>query len=200
MTLANPTTAASFSIAIPGDWANLRLPQGEQAADDLAASLADAWPGPASSVAELRGIARSLMNAAAALDVLGAYATVLNDHGRLLPASLVINAFPFHGQTLAQVAEQLSGGNGALGARPPRLVDLPAGRTVRVERLREWGVSADGRHPVSLLVQYVAEIPGRGQALVLTFSTPALGMAEQLRPVFHAMARTLRFASAEDRR
>ena len=62
---------------------------------------------------------------------------------------------------------------------------------------------------MSLLVQYVAEVPGSGQALVLTFSTPALGMAEQLRPVFHAMASTLRFAGvattpqfepAEDRR
>jgi hypothetical protein len=200
MALANPTTAASFSIATPGDWANIRLLQGEAAADDLAAVLADSWPGPSSSVAELRGIARSLMDAAAALDVLGAYATVLNDHGRLLPASLVINAFPLRGKSLGEVAQELSGGDGARGARPPRLVDLPAGRSVRVERLREWGVSADGPHPVSLLVQYVAEIPGRGQALVLTFSTPALGMAEQLRPVFHAMACTLRFESAEDRR
>lgn len=200
MALASPTAAASFSIATPGDWASIRLPQGEEAADDLAAVLADSWPGPASSVAELRGIARSLMNAAAALDVLGAYATVLNDHGRLLPVSLVINAFPLRGKSLGQVAEELSGGNGAQGAQPPRLVDLPAGRSVRVERLREWDVSADGRHPVSLLVQYVAEIPGRGQALVLTFSTLALGMAEQLRPAFHSIASTLRFEPAEDRR
>ncbi len=198
MALANPMAAASFSIATPGDWANIRLPQGEGSADDLALALADSWPGPASSVAELRGMARSLMSAAAALDVLGAYATVLNDHGRLLPASLVINAFPLRGKSLGQVAEELADGNGARGARPPRLVDLPAGRSVRVERLREWDVSADGRTPVSLLVQYVAEIPGRGQALVLTFSTPALGMAEQLRPVFHAMACTLRFEPAEE--
>lgn len=209
MALANPTAAASFSIATPGDWVSIRLPQGEGAADDLAAALADSWPGPASSVAELREMARSLMNAAAALDVLGAYATVLNDHGRLLPASLVINAFPLRGKSLGQVAEELAGGNGARGARPPRLVDLPAGRSVRVERLREWGDPAAGGNPVSLLVQYVAEVPGCGQALVLTFSTPALGLAEQLRPVFHAMASTLRFAGlpttpqfepAEDRR
>jgi hypothetical protein len=193
MALADPTVAASFSIATPGDWFDIRLPKGEAAADELAAGLSDSWPERAGSAEELRGMVRSLVSASAALDVLCAYATVVNGHGRLLPASLVINAFPLRGKSLGHVAEQLSGGNGALGARPPRLVDLPAGRAVRVERLREWDVSASGRHPVSLVVQYVAEVPGNGQALVLTFSTPALGLAEQLRPVFHAIVSTLRF-------
>ena len=193
MTLAAPTIAASFSIATPGDWFDIRLPQGEAAADELAARLADSWPEQVSSAEELRGIVRSLVSASALLDVLCAYATVVNGHGRLLPASLVINAFPCHGKTLDSIADQLSGADGALTARPPRLVELPTGRAVRIERLREWDVSANARHPVSLLVQYVAEVPGNGQALVLTFSTPALGMAEQLRPVFHAIACTLRF-------
>jgi hypothetical protein len=209
MALADPSIAASFSIATPGDWFDIRLPQDEAAANELAARLADSWPEQAGSPGELRGIVRSLVSAAAALDVLCAYATVVNGHGRLLPASLVINAFPLCGKALGQIAEELSGGDGMPGARPPRVVDLAAGRAVRVERLREWGASANGSHPVSLLVQYVAEVPGSGQALVLTFSTPALGLAEQLRPVFHAMASTLRFAGlpstprfepAEDRR
>jgi hypothetical protein len=105
----------------------------------------------------------------------------------------VINAFPLHGKSLESISEQLSGTDGTPAARPPRLVDLPAGRAARVERLREWDVSAAGRHPVSVVIQYVAEVPGRVQALVLTFSTPALGLAEQLRPVFHAIVSTLRF-------
>jgi hypothetical protein len=192
MTLADTSIAASFSIATPGDWFNIRMSRSAAAADELTAWLARAWPGLASSPEELDGIVRSLGNAAAALDVLGAYATVLNGHGRLLPASLVINAFPLRGKTLGEIAEQISGGNGAAGARPG-LVELPAGRSIRLERLREWDASAPGSHPVSLVIQYVAEVPGNGQALVLTFSTPALGLAEQLRPVFHAMARTLRF-------
>jgi hypothetical protein len=124
---------------------------------------------------------------------------VLNDgQGHLLPASLVINAFPVHGKTLTQVAEQLSDGSGAAGAQPPRLAELPAGAAIRVERLREWDVSAQGRQPVSLIVQYVIAVPGSGQALVLTFSTPALGLAEQLRPVFHGIAATLQFAGRAD--
>lgn len=192
MALADPAVAASFRIATPGNWFDIRLPQDEAAADELAAALADSWPGQASS-GDLRKIVHGLVTAATALDVLCAYATLLNGHGRLLPASLVINAFPLRGKSLDYVADQLSGADGALAPRLSRRVDLPAGRVVRVERLREWGATATGRHPVSLVVQYVAEVPGDGQALVLTFSTPALGMTEQLRPLFHAIASTLRF-------
>jgi hypothetical protein len=192
MALADSTTA-SFSIGTPGDWFDIRLPQDEAATNELAARLADSWPEQVGSPEELRGLVRTLVSAAAALDVLCAYATVVNGHGSPLPASLVVNAFPLRGKSLDHVAEELSGGDGVPGARPPRVLDLPAGRVVRVERLREWGASANGRQPVSLLIQYVAEVPGGDQALVLTFSTPALGLAEQLRPVFHGIASTLRF-------
>ena len=200
MTLADPTIAASFSIATPGDWFDIRLPQGEAAADELAARLADSWPGQASSAEELRAVIRGLVLASAALDVLCAYATVVNGHGRLLPASLVINAFPLRGMTLGEIADELSGADGVSGTRSSSLVELLAGQAIRVERVREWGGSPDGLHPVSLVVQYVTEVPGNDQALVLTFSTPALGLVEQLRPVFHAIASTLRFEPADHRR
>jgi hypothetical protein len=197
MTLADTTTAASFTFATPGDWFDIRLPRGEAAADELAAQLAGSWPAGAVSAEELRSLVRSLVSACAALDVLSAYAIVLNGQGSLLPASVVVNAFPLRGMTLEEITAQLSDAEGTLVPPVSCLVDLPAGRAVRVERLREWGGSADGRHPVSLVVQYAAEIPGSGQAVVLTFSTPALGLAEQLRPLFHAIAKTLRFGGAE---
>lgn len=199
MALADPTTVASFRIATPGDWFDIRLPQDAVAEDELAARLASSWPGEASSGEELRGIVHSLVSAATALDVLCAYATLVDGYGRLLPASLVINAFTLGELTLDHLAEQLSGAKSALAARLSRVVDLPAGRAVRTEQLREWDVSASGRHPVSLLVQYVTEVPGSDQALVLTFSTSALGLAEQLRSLFHAIASTLRFDPADHR-
>ena len=195
MAPSGPTVAASFSIATLGDWFDIRLPQGESAADELAARLAASWPGEdgAEKEQELRDIVRSLVSASAALDVLCAYATLVSSQEYLLPASLVINAFPLGGKTLSQVADELSGADALLPPRSSRLVELPAGQAVRVERLREWGVEASGRHPVSLVIQYVTEVPGGEQALVLTFSTPALGLAQQLRPLFHAIASTLRF-------
>jgi hypothetical protein len=196
----SPATAVdetSFTIATPGNWFSIRLPRGEAGADELADQLSGAWPGgQAPSEEELRGLVRSLVSAATALDVLCAYATVFNSGERWLPASLVVNAFAQRGQTLSQIAEQLSGAE-APGRPGASLVDLPAGPAVRIEQLRESDGSPDGRQPVSLLVQYVIEAPGSEQALVLTFSTPALGMAEQLRPLFQAMARTVRFEGQE---
>ena len=200
MTLADTTTAASFTFATPGDWFDIRLPEGEAAADELAARLAASWPDTAGPAADLRRLVDSLVSACAALDVLSAYATVLGGQGALLPVSLVVNAFPLRGMTLEEITAQLSDAEGALAPPVSRLVDLQAGPAVRVERLREWGGSADGRHPVSLVIQYAAEVPGSGQAVVLTFSTPALGLAEQLRPLFHAIAKTLRFGGAEPER
>ena len=162
-------------------------------ADELAAQLAGSWPDGDGVEEELRGLTRSLVSAAAALDVLCAYATVLSSGGHWLPVSLVVNAFPRRGRTLSQITEQLSSADGTVAPLAPQPVDLPAGPAVRVQQLREWGGSADGRHPTSLVVQYVAEVPDGEQALVLTFSTPALGLAEKLQSLFHSIACTLRF-------
>jgi hypothetical protein len=186
---------SSFAIATPGNWFNIRLPRDATAADELAAQLLGAGPDEADSAEELRGLVRSLVSAVDALDVLCAYATVFNSEGHWLPASLVVNAFPQRGQILTEIAEQLSG-NGGAHPSAVRMVELPAGPAIRVERLREWAGSTDGRHPVSVMVQYVIEAPG-DLALVLTFSTPALGMAEQLGSVFHSVARTVRFEGQE---
>jgi hypothetical protein len=197
MAPADTTTSAAFRMATPGDWFDIRLPRDEAAADELAAQLASTWPAEPGAAEQLRGLVRSLVAGCAALDVLCAYATVLNGPGQLLPASLVVNAFPLNGRSLPDVAAGLSEADGALAPPVPRLVDLPGGRAVRVERLREWGGPADGRHTVSLVIQYAVQIPGSDQAVVLTFSTPALGLAEQLRPLFHAIACTLRFERQE---
>ena len=197
MATADTTIDTSLAIATPGDWFDIRLPQGEAGADELAAQLIRSWPDEAAPAEELRRLIRTLAAATAALDILCAYATVLKGQGPLLPASLVVNVFPFRGKSLEQIAADLSDAEGVLVPPVSRLLDLPAGRAARVERLREWGGSADGRHPVSLVIQYAVQIPGSANAVVLTFSTPALGLAEQLRPLVHAIARTLRFEGQE---
>lgn len=72
-----------------------------------------------------------------------------------------------------------------------QIFDLPAGPTVRVERLIEPSAGADDRRPVSFTAIYVTEVPGRDQVVVLTFGTPALALIDQLRPVFHQIACSL---------
>jgi hypothetical protein len=71
------------------------------------------------------------------------------------------------------------------------MFNLPAGRTARIERLAEPSAAGDGSRPVSLIVTYVTEVPGRDQVIVLTFATPALALIDQVRPVFHQIACSL---------
>lgn len=48
-----------------------------------------------------------------------------------------------------------------------------------------------GRRLASLSVSYITEVPGRGQAIVLTFGTLAVAQARSLLPVFHQIACSL---------
>jgi hypothetical protein len=72
-----------------------------------------------------------------------------------------------------------------------RVFHLPAGHTVRIERVVEPSATGDGRRPVSFTVIYLTEVPGRDQAIVLTFGTPAIALIDSLRPVFHQIACSL---------
>ena len=96
------------------------------------------------------------------------------------------------GQALDEIAQDLAESAGPAASPEVRFFDLPAGRTARIERLPE---SPDGAWArlVSLVVQYVTQIPGTDGAMVLTFSTPALALSGQLRQVFHQIACTLSF-------
>lgn len=200
MALAGQATQQGLAFATPGDWFAIRLPRERVDADQLAAELAAAFPDAARSRDAVRALVRDLVSACATLDVLCGYATVLDVPGGPLPASLVASVWPLRDYTMDQIAGQLSAPDGAVAPPVTGLLDLPAGRTVRVERLREWPGSPGGRRPVSLIVQYVTAVPGSGQAVVLTFSTPAVALADQLRPLFHRIACTVRFEGLEPER
>lgn len=199
MTLAGPSAMAELTFAIPADWFAIRLPRDQVDAEELAAELAARLPDTAGSSETLRGLVGNLVDACAALDVLCGYATVLSVPGGPLPASMVVSTWSAGGKAVAEIRDQLAAAGGPL-APPPALLNLPVGPAARIERLREWGGQADGRHPVSLIVQYVTPVPGTSQVLLLTFSTPALALAARLRPLFHGIACTLRFGGAEPER
>ena len=182
--------AGGLAFAIPGDWFPVKVPRERADAEALTGQILAARPGlRADAVARM---ARSLVDACAALDVLCAYTTALEVPGGPLPATVLASVHPAEGLDVERLAERMSGGE------PPTCFRLPAGRTARIERLREQPVPGRDERLVSLVVQYVTAIPGTGDAVVLTFSTPALGLGDQLRQLFHQMACTLRFESAEE--
>jgi hypothetical protein len=198
MAIAGQAAQGDLAFATPGDWFAIRLPQERVDADQLAGELATAFQKPegsrdaAVSRDGLRNLISDLVEACAALDVVCAYATVLDVLGGPLPATLVASVRAMGEYTLDQIASEMSAADDAVKAPVVGMLDLPAGRTVRIERLREMPGTADGRRPVSFIVQYIAEGPGTGRAVLLTFSTPAVALADQLRPLFHQIACTLR--------
>ena len=184
----HPTGVA---FATPANWLTIKVPRSSADVAQLASAVAAAQPELGSRPAVER-LLNGLVEACAELDVLGAYATILEVPGGLLPATLVASAHPMGGQALDQIAQDLAEPADVVPPPEVRFFDLPAGRTARIERLRE---SPDGARErlVSLVVQYVAEIPGTDGAMVLTFGTPALALSGQLRQVFHQIACTLYF-------
>ena len=180
-----------LAFATPGDWFPLRVPRERADADALTGQILAARPDlPREAVARM---ARSLVDACASLDVLCAYTTALEVPGGPLPATVVASVHPTGGLDVERIAEGMAGGGRAV------CFDLPAGRAARIERLQEQPIPGRDERLVSLIVQYVAQIPGTGDAVVLTFSTPALGLGRELQQLFHQMACTLRFRSGEDR-
>lgn len=180
-----------IAFATPADWLTIKVPRSSVDVAQLARAVAAAQPELGSRPAVER-LLNGLIEICAELDVLGAWVNLLEVPGGLLPATLVASAHPVTGQTLDEIAQDMAGVSDAAAPPEVRLFDLPAGRMARIERLQES--PREGRERlVSLVVQYLAEIPGTGGAMVLTFSTPALALSDQLRQVFHQIACTLRF-------
>jgi hypothetical protein len=191
---AGPGEGGRLAFATPADWFAVRLPAERVDADRLASELAAARPDLAGGRDALAGLLGNVVEACSALNVLCGYATLLDTAEGPLPATLVVSIRDMGGCTLDEIAAGLSAGDGSAAAG---VFDLPPGRTIRIERRREWPGAAGARAVMSIIVQYVAEVPGTGRAVLLVFSTPAVALAGQLRPVFHQIACTLRFAGGE---
>lgn len=186
-------TPAGLAFAIPADWLAIPPPREQADAARLASEVIAARPRLAGRRPAVERTIRGLIETCASLDLLGAYTTILDVPGGPLPATLVISVSPMRTQTLDGIASELSADDDVVAPPDVRTFDLSAGRTVRVERLRAWPAPSPERQLVSLVVQYVAEIPGTGGAVLLTFATPALALADQLRQVFHQIACTIHF-------
>jgi hypothetical protein len=191
-TSVSEQAGGGLAFATPGDWFPLRVPREHADADVLTGQILAARPAlPREAVARM---ARSLVTACASLDVLCAYTTALEVPGGPLPATVIASVHPADGQDVERIAERMAGGG------RPVCFSLPAGRTARIERLQEQPIPGLDDQLVSLIVQYVTEIPGTDEVVVLTFSTLALGLGRELQQLFHQMACTLRFDPADHRR
>lgn len=196
---------AGLTFATPGDWFTIRLPHESADASRIAAAAVADRPELARHQDAIRDLLHVLTEATRTLDIVAAYATVLDVAGGPLPATLVLAVRPMGEYTLDSIAAELAGHpDHGFPAPVTGTFDLPAGRTLRIERLAESPGPVPGGHPVSFIAQYVtrAEVGevgevGSGIAVMLTFSTPAVALADQLRQLFHQIACTMRFEAPE---
>jgi hypothetical protein len=77
--------------------------------------------------------------------------------------------------------------------RPPaEEFELPAGTAVRLRRTTNSGFAgSDGSTVLTAETQYFVPVPGTGNVLAMTFSTPNLSVRQALEELFDAIARTL---------
>src|ERR1039457_4970427 len=172
-----PRRAATgeFSFATPAGWFAIDLPATPADAGRLADQVAVTHPELAGQGEALAGMLTTLAEATEAVGAVGAYGALFGASGVALPATLLVSIQPMGPYSLDEMGRELSGADHEIA----RMFDLPAGRTVRIERLIEPSATGEGRRPVSFTVIYLTEVPGRGQVVVLTFGTPALALADQ---------------------
>ncbi len=180
-----------FAFATPADWFAIDLPGTPADADRLAGQVAVAHPELAGQREALAEMLTSLVEATVAVGAVGAYGALFDASGVALPATLLVSIQPMGPYSLDEIGRELSGADHEAAPSVTRVFDLPAGQTVRIERLIEPSATGDGRRPVSFTVTYLTEVPGRGQVVVLTFGTPAIALIDQLRLMFHQIACSL---------
>lgn len=194
---AGSAARAGLAFATPANWFPVQLPRDQAGIGALADDAVAANPELAGQRDALAALLGGLTTTLTALNVIGAYVTVLDVAGGPLPATLLVSVRDMDGSTLDQIGREMSAGHDITGPPVVDALDLPIGPVIRVERMRDWPGTVDGTRPVSFVVHYVAQVPGLPQAVLMTFSTPAVALASQLRPLFHQMACTLRMDEPE---
>jgi hypothetical protein len=186
-----PAAEGEFAFATPIDWFDIDLPDTRADADRLARRIAASHPRLAGQREALAQMLSGLTEVTQAMRTVGAYGALFNHSGVAWPATLLVSVQPMGGCNLDQIGREMSGADqpGAQSITKP--FDLPAGQTVRMERLIEPSATGDDRRPVSFTVTYVTEVPGRDLVVVLTFATPAPALINQLRLTFHQIACSL---------
>jgi hypothetical protein len=187
---ARPAAAGEFVFATPAEWFPIKLPGDSAEARGLARIIEDARPELAGQHDALEEMLSGLAAAAAAVHAVAAYGTLLDASATWLPATVLVSVQQMDGSSLDEIGREISGADAVIAPHVD-VFDLPAGRTIRIERLAERPYRTDARRPVSFTVTYLTEVPGRDQAVVLTFGTPAIALIDQVRPLFHQIACSL---------
>lgn len=206
-----PAELPEFNVAVPANWYALDLDP--RTRTEAIAKVVEQRLGPGTAPEqlqvrrELTGMLRGYARQAASHGAI--YAALMDEvlAGTPISASMIVAAGEAprddDGEPIL-AAEDLAAALAAseqdpgfvsadVGDKPaPEVFEMLAGMGVRLRRTTEAGiVTPDGRELATAESQYFVAVPDTDKVLVLTFSTPNLGVREALEELFDAIARTL---------
>lgn len=192
-----------FSLVIPDGW-YLREPDlssRAQSISEFADSLIEADPELASQRAEM--IERYSTFSADADEKSALIAAMLWEPHDEVPIAADLRVHEAEREIaddldaeLARLKEVLSvTEQGDLGPREVSVVDLPAGRAVRVRLLTQTDPDFDGSTIALDVVQYWVPVPGQPDTVLISGSTPNLVFAEDIVALFEEIVGTLELQS-----
>ena len=207
MSEAAATPAASaptgFRLPTPGNWFDLDLDP--RTRNQSIAAMVDAHVAQSPAAADNRQVLVRLLRRTAREAAQGGmiFASLMSEVAEGVPVSasatvtLRTATTSSGGASIsdpADIARYLRDRGGAGGQRAElRVVDIPAGRAVRLQGMQEGDVSGVASGVVTLVVQYFLPVPGTESLAVLTFTTPTLALAEPFAGLFDAMAENFSF-------
>jgi hypothetical protein len=187
----------NFGFEVPEDWifGDLSLPEDERARALAAAveGLADAEPAFREDAVRMTNAAISIVADAVAREALAAAVGFALVNGSVAPMAVVAHHLPgAEPLDVDRLADSLRRPHGRdINGRDVMVVDLPAGRAVRVHAISEGGSTSGGPSPVVEGVDYFIPVPGSDDLLLLSCTTPAVAIGDLLQPVFDEMATTV---------
>ena len=190
-------------LATPANWFDLDLRPGTSAAalERLVEERAGGGPGQADN---RRQLVRMLRKATVdAREQQAVFASILSDviEGRPVAASVIVSLAkdgspaPGDPQTRMRSLEvRLAQPGGPIAGAATTTVQLRAGWSVRARRQMPVVPPGFEGHPIEVdSVQYFVPLPGSTDLVLLSFSTPNLGLADAMATLFDAMADSLEF-------
>jgi hypothetical protein len=177
----------------PGDWVALHLPHTEAEVTAVVDRLVARDPELESRRPLVEAVLRGLSEASRVANCLYAGGAFLPLPGGPLPVTLLVNALPLVAigdpPDLARAAAAIDSDGHRHHSSAE--VDLPCGPAARIEWLQAAQLASSGTEVMSFFTQYVVTPRDTAMVLVLTFSSPAVAIADRLQKLFRDIAASL---------
>ena len=206
-TASPPAPPMGFRLATPGNWFDLDLDP--RTRNESIAAMVDAHIARSAATPENRQVLVRLLRRTArdAADRGMVFASLMSEVAEGIPVSAsatvtLSGALDSEERSISdpsRIATELRTKDGGAGRRREvSVVDLPAGRAVRLVGTRTGDVEGIAEGIVTHEVQSFVPVPGTRLLAVLTFTTPVLALAEPFTGLFDTMAQNFAFEWADD--